>query len=54
MVSEVTCSDSRVILNPGSNEDAIMIYGWFSSRPELLVITSHYGCNYDGERAPHR
>lgn len=52
-IKAVDCFDSRVYLYFSSSKALKHAHKEFQSVDSFLLITSHEGCNKDGERDPH-
>ena len=50
---DIVCKSTTIELQ--FIDSATMSIAWEQMRhhPEMLMITSHFGCNADGERKPH-
>ena len=53
LIEQITCYHSRIELDFHDTAASSSAWMEFVKYPELLVITSHYACNADGERAPY-
>jgi hypothetical protein len=53
-IDEITCFDSSIHLRFAGQEALELAYNELSAIDEFFVITSHEGCNNDGERESHR
>jgi hypothetical protein len=53
-INEIACFDSSIQLHFASQGDLELAYNELSAIDEFFVITSHEGCNNDGERESHR
>ena len=51
-IEEVICKDDTIVSEYHDTEALAMIWNELQQYPELLVITSHAGCNPAGERRP--
>ena len=52
-VEQVECLGSKIYLYFNSEQVLRDVYEEFKSVGNFLVVTSHDGCNEDGERDPH-
>jgi hypothetical protein len=53
-INEIACFDSSIQLHFASQEALELAYSELSAIDEFSVVTSHEGCNNDGERESHR
>jgi len=53
-IDAIMCFDSSILLQFADFESMDLTYGEFSQTGEFLVITSHEGCNSDGERLAYK
>ena len=51
---EIMCLNSFIYLYFSTFETAELAFAKFSTMEEFFVITSHQGCNNDGEREAYR
>ena len=52
-LEQISCHGSTIELK--FQDDATLSAAWqeIQTHPEMLIITSHVGCNADGERKPY-
>jgi hypothetical protein len=53
-IDEIACFDSSIHLYFAGKEALELAYDELGAINEFFVITSHEGCNNDGERESHR
>jgi hypothetical protein len=53
-IDGIACFDSSIRLHFTGKETLELAYNELSAIDEFFVITSHEGCNNDGERESHR
>lgn len=53
-IDEIACFDSSIHLHFADQETLELVYNELSAIDEFFVVTSHEGCNNDGERESHR
>lgn len=53
-LSDISCSDSLIELSFISNERLQAAKEEFAQFPDFIAVTSHFGCNEDGERVSHK
>jgi hypothetical protein len=53
-IDEIICFDSSIRLHFTDQETLELAYNELSAINEFFVVTSHEGCNNDGERESHR
>jgi hypothetical protein len=53
-IDEIACFGSSIRLHFTSQETLELAYDELSATNEFFVVTSHEGCNNDGERESHR
>jgi hypothetical protein len=53
-IDAITCFDSSILLHFADFDSMDLTYGEFSQSGEFLLITSHDGCNSDGERLAYK
>jgi hypothetical protein len=52
-LNEIQCSDSSLMVEFAEAEVFNAAKESWDSHSEFLIISSHAGCNQDGERSPH-
>jgi hypothetical protein len=52
-VNEIQCSESTIIVEFANQQAVEVARKSWDNISEFLIISSHAGCNEDGERAPH-
>jgi hypothetical protein len=53
-ISEIRGFDSSIHLHFSMEESMDLTLDELSAAEDFFVVTSHEGCNKDGEREPHR
>ena len=53
-LDDIFCTDSSIQLHFGNQQSLALAYEELSATDDFFVVTSHQGCNSDGERRPHR
>lgn len=53
-LSDISCADSLIELSFISNESLQAAKEEFAQFPDFIAVTSHFGCNEDGERVTHK
>lgn len=52
-IADITCSNSNIAVEFRDYQTLEIAKKSWDVAPEFFVITSHAGCNNDGERAPY-
>lgn len=53
LLDEINCDKNRIELGFITSETLELAYGKFTSVDDFVLVTSHEGCNNDGERNAH-
>ena len=53
-IDDITCSEAKVQLSIGSPARAKALKQALEAAPDFIVVTSHEGCDLEGERSIHR
>lgn len=52
--NDIVCAHSSIHLHFATKESMTLTYEELKGMDEFFVVTSHEGCNNDGEREPYR
>jgi hypothetical protein len=52
--NDIVCAHSSIHLHFATEESMTLTYEELKGMGEFFVVTSHEGCNNDGEREPYR